>query len=176
MRNEHDKEKLTRLIWFMTEYYKGDAARIQHFTKVYTFCDWIASGESVDDATRYRLAVLALVHDIGIKAAIEKYGHYNAKLQEQEGLVVAEQVLSQMGFDPELVQRVSQIVGRHHTYTDVDGIDCQILIEADFLVNFREGHQPLTAIPTVYENIFRTETGRRLLRIMYDYTPEAAEN
>ena len=139
MRNEHDKEKLTRLIWFMTEYYKGDAARIQHFTKVYTFCDWIASGETVDDATRYRLAVLALVHDIGIKAAIEKYGHYNAKLQEQEGLVVAEQVLSQMGFDPELVQRVSQIVGRHHTYTDIDGIDCQILIEADFLVNFREG-------------------------------------
>lgn len=171
MRNEHDTEKLTRLIWFMTEYYKGDAARIQHFTKVYTFCDWIASGESVDDATRYRLAVLALVHDIGIKAAIEKYGHYNAKLQEQEGLVVAEQVLSQMGFEAELVQRVSQIVGRHHTYTDIDGIDCQILIEADFLVNFREGHQPLTAIPNVYENIFRTKTGRQLLCTMYDFSP-----
>ena len=90
--------------------------------------------------------------------------------------MASKQLLSQLGFEPELVQRVSQIVGRHHTYTDVDGIDCQILIEADFLFNFREGHQPLTAIPTVYENIFRTETGRRLLRIMYDYTPEAAEN
>jgi len=176
MRNACEIERLNQLIWAMTEYYKGDAARIQHFTKVYTFCDWIASGESVDEATRYRLAVLALVHDIGSKPAIEKYGYYNAKLQEQEGLVASKQLLSQLGFEPELVQRVSQIVGRHHTYINIDGVDCQILIEADFLVNFREGHQPLTAIPNVYENIFRTETGRRLLRIMYDYTPEAAEN
>ena len=167
-----EQNRLDQLIWQMVEYYRGDQARVQHFTKVYTFVDWIARGENVDEGTRYLLSVLALTHDVGIKASMEKHGHYNAKLQEAEGPAVAKAMLDNLGFDPDLVSRVCRIIGRHHTYTGIDGIDCQILIEADFLVNFREGHQPLTAIPTVYQNIFRTETGRRLLRTMYDYTPE----
>lgn len=164
-----ERERLDQLIWSMLDYYSGDAARIQHFTKVYTFVDWISKGEGVDEDTRYLLAALALTHDVGIKAAIEKYGHYNAKLQEQEGPAAAEAMLGGLGFAPSFVERVCQIIGRHHTYTGIDGIDCQILIEADFLVNFCEGHQPLTAIPHVYEKIFRTETGKRMLCSMYDY-------
>ena len=30
----------------------------------------------------------------------------------------------------------------HHTYTGVDGIDYQILLEADYLVNADESHYP----------------------------------
>ena len=167
--NNIKQDRLDQLIWKMMDYYRGDAARIQHFTKVYTFVDWISKGEGLDEDTRYLLAVLALTHDVGIKAAIEKFGHYDAKLQEQEGPAVAESMLGSLGFDSALVKRVCQIIGRHHTYKGIDGIDCQILIEADFLVNFREGHQPLTAIPNVYEKIFRTETGKAMLRKMYNY-------
>lgn len=167
-----ERERLDQLTWKMLDYYSGDAARIQHFTKVYTYVDWISRGENVEEETRCLLAVLGLTHDVGIKASIEKYGHYNAKLQEQEGPAVAEAMLSDLDFDPALIERVCQIIGRHHTYTGIDGVDCQILIEADFLVNFCEGHQPLTAIPNVYENIFRTETGKAILRKMYDYHPE----
>ena len=166
-------EQMDQLVLNMMDYYRGDAARIHHFTKVHTFADWISKGEAVDEKTRYLLAALSLTHDVGIKAAIEKYGHYNAKLQEQEGPAVAGAMLRELGFDEALVERVCQIIGRHHTYTGIDGIDCQILIEADFPVNFQEGHQPLAAIPTVYQNIFRTKTGRNLLCRMYDFTPEA---
>ena len=165
-----EQNRLDQLIWEMMDYYSGDQARIQHFTKVYTFADWISRGEGIEEDTRYLLSVLALTHDVGIKAAIEKYGHYNAKLQEAEGPAVAKSMLDHLGFDPDLVSRVCQIIGRHHTYTGIDGIDCQILIEADFLVNFREGHQPLTAIPNVYKEIFRTETGKAMLRKMYNYS------
>lgn len=167
-----EQVRLDQLIGSMLAYYSGDAARIQHFTKVYTYVDWISRGEGADQETRYLLSVLALTHDVGIKAALEKYGHYNAKLQEQEGPAVAKAMLDELGFAPTLVERVCRIIGRHHTYTDIDGLDCQILIEADFLVNFCEGHQPLTAIPNVYHRIFRTETGRTLLRKMYDFQPD----
>lgn len=162
-----DKERLDELIWKMIDYYEGDALRIQHFTKVYTFSDWIAKGEKLSEDMRYLLSVLALTHDIGIKASVEKYGRCNHKLQEQEGPVVARDLLSSLGFDADLTHRVCQIIGRHHTYTGVDGMDCQILIEADFLVNFQEGNQPLAAIPNVYKNIFMTRTGRALLSKMY---------
>lgn len=166
-----EQERLNRLVWTMLDYYSGDAPRVQHFTKVYTYVDWIARGEGVDEKTQYLLSVVALTHDVGIKAAMEKYGHYNAKLQEQEGPAVAKAMLDELGFEPALVERGCQIIGRHHTYLNIDGLDCQILIEADFLVNFCEGHQPLTAIPNVYERIFRTETGRAILRKMYDFQP-----
>ena len=35
-------------------------------------------------------------------------------------------------------ERVQYLIGRHHTYNDIDGIDYQILVEADFLVNMYE--------------------------------------
>lgn len=163
----HELERLDQLIWKMIEYYEGDALRIQHFTKVYTFADWIAKGQGLSEDMRYLISALALTHDIGIKASIEKHGYCNHKLQELEGPAAAYDMLSGLGFDEALIQRVCQIIGRHHTYKEIDGTDCQILIEADFLVNFQEGNQPLTAVPTVYKNIFVTQTGRALLSKMY---------
>ena len=34
-----------------------------------------------------------------------------------------------------MIRRVEYLVGHHHTYKDIDGLDYQILVEADFLVN-----------------------------------------
>lgn len=162
-----EKERLNQLIWKMIDYYEGDALRIQHFTKVYTFANWIAEGENLSDEMRYLISVLALTHDIGIKASVQKYGHHNHRLQEQEGAIAAHAMLTDLGFEKGLVERVSQIIGRHHTYTGIDGLDCQILIEADFLVNFQEGNVPLTTLPKVDQNIFATQTGKSLLWKMY---------
>ena len=36
------------------------------------------------------------------------------------------------------VKRVSFVVGHHHTYDGVDGLDWQILLEADYIVNASE--------------------------------------
>ena len=162
-----EKERLNQLIWKMIDYYEGDALRIQHFTKVYTFANWIAEGENLSDEMRYLISVLALTHDIGIKSSVQKYGHHNHRLQEQEGAIAAHAMLTDLGFEKGLVERVSQIIGRHHTYTGIDGLDCQILIEADFLVNFQEGNVPLTTLPKVDQNIFATQTGKSLLWKMY---------
>jgi hypothetical protein len=59
------------------------------------------------------------------------------------------------------------LIGHHHTYTNVDGIDYQILIEADFLVNFFEDNIAEAGIREAYNNIFKTETGRKICRDMF---------
>ena len=58
-------------------------------------------------------------------------------------------------------------MAHHHTYVDVDGIDYQILLEADFLVNADESKMPITAIKAARDRLFKTEAGINLLDSMY---------
>ena len=65
------------------------------------------------------------------------------------------------------VERVKWLVTHHHTYTNVSGMDYQILLEADYLVNAGEGGYSKEAIENFCKEIFRTATGIRLLKSMY---------
>lgn len=86
----------------------------------------------------------AILHDIGIKVCEEKYNSANGKLQEKEGPAVAREILESL--DYKNVNRILFLIGHHHTYTNVTGMDYQILIEADFLVNFEEENTDTEAI------------------------------
>ena len=68
----------------------------------------------------------------------KKYGNCSGKLQEMEGPALSEKLLKQLEFDDDISKRVQYLIAHHHTYDHVDGIDYQILIEADFLVNLYE--------------------------------------
>ena len=59
------------------------------------------------------------------------------------------------------------LVGHHHTLTGIDGPDYQILLEADYLVNASESQYPLSNVRNSLERLFRTETGKTLLRSLY---------
>lgn len=74
---------LQNLLREMIAYYTGDPKRIQHLIKVHSFARWIALEEGVDEPTRIVLEAAALVHDIGIKAAEEKYGACDGKLRSR---------------------------------------------------------------------------------------------
>ena len=161
--NFGNQVRLQQLRGAMIDYYQGDASRIYHFSMVYTFVQWIAEGEALDEETQYLLAVLALIHDVGFKAAVKKHGRCNTKLQEREGPPVAGNILSQLGFSPILIARVVQIIGRHHTYEDIDGMDCQILIEAEILANIHEGYEGMSHDFDVYRKLFVTKAGKELL-------------
>ena len=65
------------------------------------------------------------------------------------------------------IERICYLVGHHHTYTNIDGIDYQILVEADFLVNFYEDELRQDSIQTAFDKIFRTESGKTICRISY---------
>jgi predicted metal-dependent HD superfamily phosphohydrolase len=150
----------------------GDSKRIQHFCKVHSYAKLIAEMENVDKETQFILEAAALTHDIGIHLCEEKYGSCSGKLQEKEGPALAGKLLNSLGFDETVSERVQYLIAHHHTYSNVDGIDYQILIEADFLVNLHEDNASKDAIKNAYNNIFRTETGRKICRDMFCITTD----
>lgn len=151
----------------MIKLYSGDVKRIQHFCKVHNYAKLIAQGEHVDSDTLFIIEAAALTHDIGIHACEEKYGNCGGKLQEKEGPSIAGELLGRLGFDPRVTDRVKYLIAHHHTYDIIDGIDYQILVEADFLVNLFEDGLSEKAVKSAYANIFRTDAGKRICRDMF---------
>ena len=151
----------------MIGFYRGDPARIQHFLKVHSLARLIGQEEGMDEKSLYILEAAAYVHDIGIRPALEKYGRENGALQEQEGPAEAEKMMRELGFEEKVIRRVSYLTGHHHTYSNIEGLDYQILVEADFLVNYFENHTEQENIKKSVEKIFRTETGKRIAEEMF---------
>ena len=170
--DSYSKQQLDDLFMDMIAYYDGDPKRIQHFTKVHSYARLIGIGEELDDASLFILEAAAYTHDIGIRVAEEKYGRCDGKLQEQEGPIIAQKMLSQLGFENYIVERICFLIGHHHTYDIIDGLDYQILVEADFLVNLYEDDAGNRAIDKAYKRIFKTETGKKIFRLMFGYEEE----
>lgn len=151
----------------MFAYYESDPNHIQHFIKVHSFARLIGRGENLPEDLLFTLEAAAIVHDIGIKPALAVYGSDAGPYQEKLGMPEADKMLKKLGFDEKVTKRVVFLVGHHHTYTEIDGIDYQILVEADFLVNMYEGNMAHEAIVTAYDKYFVTETGRSIARAMF---------
>lgn len=157
-----------KMIQKMVEFDGGDPKRIQHFLKVYQFAHVIGVEEGISEELQKILDLAAILHDIGIRPSEEKYGRCDGKLQEQEGPAYAMQLLKEFSeVTEEERDRICYLIGHHHTYQNVEGMDYQILLEADFLVNAYEDELPREAILTFKQKVFRTETGKRLLDAMF---------
>ena len=156
------------LIRRMTEYDRGYPKLIQHFLKVHAFARTIGILEGLDEETLHILETAAILHDIGIIPALKKYGSGQGKLQEKEGPDAAEKLLREAGgYSEAQIERIRWLIGHHHTYTDIQGMDCRILVEADFLVNLYESSIRYKAILAAEKNIFTTESGKHLLAEMF---------
>lgn len=161
--------KVNDTINAMTEYFHGDVKRIQHFMKVYTIARTIGLNEKLPDDVQYLLEIAAITHDIGIKPSEQKYGSADGKYQEQEGPIEAEKLLGELGFEEEFIDKVSFLIAHHHTYKGIDNTPYRILVEADFLVNIYEEHISPELAKNIKENIFRTQSGKKMFEQMYGY-------
>lgn len=160
-------DRLNKLYLSMIEYFAGDAKRVQHFIKVHSFARLIGESCGLDERTQYILEAAAYVHDIGIKQAELQCGSADGKLQEKFGPAEAERILTGLGFDGADIQRIVYLVGHHHTYNNIDGMDYQILVEADFLVNFYEDGCDKNTVRSTCQKIFKTDMGKHLCDIIY---------
>lgn len=158
---------LNKLHLAMIDLYRGDAKRIQHFCKVHSYAKLIAETERVDKKCLFILEAAALTHDIGIHVCEEKYGDCNGKLQEKEGPEIAKKLLKKLGFAEDVSERVQYLIAHHHTYDNIDGIDYQILVEADFLVNIMEDNLSKEAALSAYNRIFKTACGKKICLEMF---------
>ena len=146
----------------MLQHFSGDARRCQHLIKVASLAKEIALLEGADAALVDLVEAAGFIHDCGIVAGEAKYGkgHCTGKIQEQEGPAIAQKILSKLGYAAKDVERICYLVGHHHTYTDIDGLDYQILVEADFIVNFYEDGLSKEASPTQWRKSFALPAAR----------------
>ena len=156
-----------KIIEKMIDYYQGNKRDVAHFLKVYAYARAIGLMEGLSAADQDMLEIAAVVHDIACPFCREKYGSAAGNLQERESEALLRPFLSEFSLEPAVLERVIQLVCRHHTYTGIDGPDCQILLEADYLVNADEGEQSPQAIAHFRDQVFQTRSGTRLLNSIY---------
>ena len=154
---------ISEMIQKMIEYSNGNIHDIEHFIKVWAYARTIGELEHLDEETQYILEAAAIVHDIACPLCREKYGNANGKYQEEEGPALTADFLKSSGMSDAQIDRISYLVGHHHTLDCIEGMDYQILIEADYIVNAAEDRFPQENIMNFRERYFRTKAGRTLL-------------
>lgn len=151
----------------MLHFYKGSVHDINHFLKVHAFARLIGEKEGLDKSSMDILETAAILHDIACPLCREKYGSARGDLQESEGMPMTEDFLKEFSLPADFVNRVVWLVGHHHTTDNVQSVEHRILLEADYLVNAHEsGHSP-EKIKKAELDIFRTGTGKELLKSIY---------
>ena len=161
------REILDTLLLRMAEYEKGCPKRLQHLLKVHAFAALIGRQEKLDEKTQDTLEIAAILHDIGIKPSIEKFGSGAGPYQEKEGPAFALEMMKDLPVPEDMQKRICYLIAHHHTYFATGKMDLQILWEADFLVNLYEGNEGDEAVKNAYNRIFRTACGRQLMRDMF---------
>lgn len=151
----------------MILYSNGNIHDINHFLKVHSYAKMIGECEGLSSMNLKNLEIAAILHDIACPLCREKYGNTNGKNQEKEGMSLVRQFFDGLEIEKEMVDRIVYLVGHHHTLTDIDGIDYQILIEADYLVNADESGYSKDNIQNTLEKVFKTKTGKEILQSIY---------
>ena len=148
----------------MIAFYKGNIHDIDHTIRVWTYARTIGQLESLDSETQQILEIAAITHDIACPLCREIHGNTNGKFQEQLGEPMAHDFLANCGLTEQQVDRVAFLVGHHHTLTGIDGLDYQILVEADYIANATENGYSAENVERFIEKVMKTESGKRLAR------------
>jgi predicted HD phosphohydrolase len=148
-------------------YNGNDVKRINHLLKVFSLAHHLGVMEKCDTGMQMIIDISAILHDIGIHEAERKHHSSAGNWQEIEGPPVAQELLKDFHLDHVMKERILFLIGHHHHYQLIDGLDFQILVEADFLVNIFEDEMDDHSIKNIKEKIFKTKSGIRLLENFY---------
>jgi HD superfamily phosphodiesterase len=147
----------------MIKFSDGNIHDIDHLIRVWTYARTIGELEGLDSDTQFILEIAAITHDIACPLCREKFQNTNGKHQEEEGVPMVKAFLKDAGLDDGQIDRVAYLVGHHHTFSDIDGLDYQILVEADYIANASENGYSRANINNFMEKIMKTDSGKRLL-------------
>ncbi len=146
----------------------GNQYDIGHFLKVWAYAKTIGELEKLDEKMQQTLEFAAVVHDIACPTLRKEHGSAPGNLQEEFGPDLVRAFYKDSGMSDEMLDRICYLVGHHHTYTGVYGMDYQILLEADFLVNAGEQEKYLKDVDRFREKVFKTKSGLKMLDSIYD--------
>ena len=162
-----DNKTVADLMQKMIAYSDGNLHDIAHFIKVHSYARTIGIQEELLDSEQETVELAAIIHDIACPLCRIKYGNTNGKHQEEESAPLVREILEGIDIPEAMADRINYLVSHHHTYTNVDGIDYRILLEADFLVNADESNMSADAILNARSSFYETKTGIALLDSIY---------
>ena len=151
----------------MLTFSNGNIHDIDHLIRVWTYAKTIGELEGLDSETQFTLEIAAITHDIACPLCREKYGNTNGKHQEEEGALMVRNFLTGTGMSEGQIDRIAFLVGHHHTFTGIDGMDYQILVEADYIANATENGYSKENVVNFMAKIMKTQSGKRLLTTVF---------
>ena len=164
-----DNLRISDAIEAMISFFRGSLHDINHFIKVWGYAKLIGEKEGLDETALYILELAAITHDIACPACRAKYGSAIAERQEEEGALMVRDFLKPFSLASSVVDRISYLVGHHHTFDNIDGLDYQILVEADLIVNAEEKGFSLDNVKNTRDKLFRTKSGIAILNSIYGF-------
>lgn len=155
-----------RFIEELHAYFGSDTRRIRHAEEVLSFAERLLVREPGD----WHIVIpAAILHDVGIKAAEEKYGSSAGHHQEREGPRIARDILTRAGLGRDQIDEICEIIAHHHSPGVLTTNNFKVLYDADSLVNIREviGRKTGKERRRLIEETFLTGTGREMARQEY---------
>jgi len=164
--DQEQKLLVNKLIKAMKQVFREDKKRIAHTLLVLEQAREILRKEGGDPRVVLGSAVL---HDIGIKTAEEKYGSNAGRYQELEGPPIARKILEELSLEPELIEHICKIIANHHSAQEIDTLEFKIVWDADWLVNLPEEYPNLSKdkLKELIDKVFKTKTGKEMAYQLY---------
>ena len=162
-RAETIRKELTKEL---EDYFGADTKRINHAKKVLEYAEGLLKQEKAD----WHIVVPAsLLHDVGIKAAEQKYGSSAGNYQGKLGPDIARKMLLKSGLKKEDIEEICQIIAHHHSPGKVNTINFKVLYDADWLVNLKDevDIKDKDKLKQTIDRVFLTKTGRIKAEKMY---------
>ncbi len=148
-----------KLLQALQEYFGEDRERLEHAQAVLAEAEKILAVEGGDP---HIVVPAAILHDVGIKIALEKYGSADAPHQEREGPPVARKMLLAAGMKVEEIDEICAIIAHHHSPGIVDTPSFRAVYDGDCLVNLGASSAGKSAgeLRSAIRAMFLTATGR----------------
>lgn len=144
-------------------------SEVNHALNVLENAEIIMDGEDIKGRERYLISVTAILHDIGMINAKEKYGLTFGHYQEKEGPAAAKELLVGEDLSGDEVERICYIIGNHHSPNKVEGIDFQIQWEADLIEALKklDKENIQYKLEKIIKRNFKTKSGLELAKKIF---------
>lgn len=163
------KRTVDKVAECVMEYFmKEDPTQIPHTQCVASYTHYIAAGEDLPGREAELMEMAAWMHDIGCPASKKKYGNTLPVHQEEEGRIVADELLKNVdGLTEDEKAWITDVVGNHHKRAEVDRLKFAPLFDADCIVNMTEGYFPKENAGTFFEKAMSTKCGKEIFRKLF---------
>ena len=165
MKNRNNSIK-KNLLKELENTFGDDTKRINHVKKVLKYSKQFLAKENGD----WHIVIpAAILHDIGVKMAEEKYGSSAGEYQEKEGPPIAKKILLKLGLRLEHIDEICEIIAHHHSPGIVNTNNFKILYDANLLSNFKDKtkKEDKSELKKKINKIFLTGIGRQTAEKMY---------